>query len=295
MYGLGYGLGITQRRGVPYVGPLDGFAGQLYATSGLCRLLSAYGGPLVRMRRASDGAETDIGFVEDGGLDVAALLAFAGASSAYSTLWHDQTGNGHHGAQATGAAQPRLVNAGVLDVGPNGRPALVFSGAQYLELQSSVGFVRDVAAATYAAVSRATAASGQSVLATSTTGSAAQARSILAYSPNSTAPVFQARNTDVSTLTALTGVAVSSGAWTRLIGRARYAAGGADIAVNGTVNTGAMTPAQNTPIADTVVGVRIGQFSSGSLSLTGGMSTVVLAQSALDIAALNAALAQVMP
>lgn len=294
MYGLGYGLGITRRRGVPYVGPLDGFAGQLYATSGLCRLLSAYGGPLVRMRRASDGAETDIGFVEDGGLDVAALLAFAGASSAYSTLWHDQTGNGHHGAQATGAAQPRLVNAGVLDVGPNGKPALVFSGAQYLELQSSVGFIRNVADATFAAVSRATGGAGQTVIANSFTSTAAGTRALL-YHPSATATGFQARNTDAGALTSVSGAAVSSGAWTRLIGRARYAAGGIDLGVNGTVNTGSITPAQNTPNADSAAPVRIGAVTSNALYLTGGMSAVVLAQSALDIAALNAALAQVMP
>lgn len=272
---------------------LDPF-GPLFAVFGLTLLLVAYTGPCIRVRRSSDNAERDIGFA-GGKLDVVALLAFVGAASAYVTRWYDQTGNGHYAAQATGAAQPRIVNAGVLDVGPNGKPILVFSGAQYLDLQGATGFLRNIASATYAAVSRATAASGQCVLASSATGSTAQARSILAYSPNSTAPVFQARNTDSSTLAALTGAAVASGAWTRLIGRARYAAGGADIAVNGAVVSGALTPAQNTPNADTLVGARIGMFTSGILPLTGGIAAVVLAQSTLNVAALDAALAQVMP
>ncbi|WP_428029269.1 arabinofuranosidase catalytic domain-containing protein [Ancylobacter sp.] len=275
--------------------PLDIFAGQLYAAYGLRRLLSAYAGPCVRVRRAADGAEADIGFTATGALDTAALLAFAGAGSAFATVWYDQAGAARDASQPTGAAQPRLVTAGVLDVGPNGLPAAAFAGAHYMDVPSAAGFLRSIPVATYAVISRATAASGQAVIASSAGSSAVQARALLAYSPNATAPVLQVRTTDSSTLSSQPGAAVVSGAWTRLIGRARFAEGGIDIAVNGTTNTIALSPAQNTPDANSVIGVRIGAFTGGTLFLTGGISTVVLAQSSLDLAALDAALAQVMP
>ena len=51
--------------------------------------------------------------------------------SAFVTAWYDQSGNGRNAVQATAASQPRIVNAGVVDV-MGGRPAPVFSGAQWL-------------------------------------------------------------------------------------------------------------------------------------------------------------------
>lgn len=298
MAAFGFALDLARRRrGVASPSAaLGAFAGDLYAAFGLQRLLTAYTGPCVRVRRAVDGAEADIGFTPSGLPDVAALLAFAGAGSAYITMWHDQTGGGRHATQATGAAQPRLVNAGVLDVGSNGRPVAVFSGAQYLDVQNSVGFSRAGAASTYAAISRATAAGTQLVLSSPATSAAAQARALIGYLSDSTTPLIQARSTDTSTIASQAGATVSSGAWTRLIGRARYAAGAVDIGVNGAVSTnGTLAPAQNTPNANAAANVRIGAFTGGTLFLTGGISTVVLAESALDIAALDAALEEVMP
>ena len=52
--------------------------------------------------------------------------------SAYVTTLYDQSGNGIHATQATVANQPRIVNAGVVDVDANGKPTMVFSGSQYL-------------------------------------------------------------------------------------------------------------------------------------------------------------------
>lgn len=86
------------------------------------RLRSAYGtGPLIRVRRSSDNTEQDIGTVVDGGtgqrvLDTATLLTFAGAGSAFIRTVYDQSGRGRNFIQTTQANQPRIVNAGVLDV-----------------------------------------------------------------------------------------------------------------------------------------------------------------------------------
>lgn len=88
-----------------------------------------YGGPLLRVRRSSDNAEQDIyaSAIPDANgnrfLDTTALLAFAGVNSAFVTTWYDQSGNGRHATQTTGTSQPRIVNAGVIDL-LNNKPAL---------------------------------------------------------------------------------------------------------------------------------------------------------------------------
>lgn len=78
----------------------------------------------IRVRRSSDNAEQDIGFVGDT-LDIAALTSFAGAGSAFVTTIYDQTASGIHMVQATASAQPRVVNAGAFD------GAIVFDGVNH--------------------------------------------------------------------------------------------------------------------------------------------------------------------
>jgi hypothetical protein len=104
---------------------LDTYTGASAAYS-LRHLRTAYTGNCIRVRRSSDNAESDIGFAS-GVLDTAALLTFAGAGSAFVTTWYDQSGNGRNPTQATAGAQPRVVNAGTLDV-DGALPAVVFQG-----------------------------------------------------------------------------------------------------------------------------------------------------------------------
>lgn len=279
-------------------GAFDGLSASLYALHGVCRLLAAWKIPVLRARR-TDNAESDFyginvapWLIDSTGVSIAEWSA---GTSAYLTTFYDQTGQARHALQATGSAQWRLVNAGVLDVGPNGRPAPVLSGAQYLDIQNSAAFSRDRAALTFAAISRATGASTQVILSNCIASTAASSRTAFGYS-NSTSPFMQTRTTDAGTFATQAGAAVTSGAWSRLIGRGRYAAGAVDISVNGTIATNApMTPAQNTPNSDAAANVRVGAAAFGGAYLTGGISTVVLAQSAEDMAALDAALVSVMP
>lgn len=77
-------------------------------------LRSAYAGPLVQVRRASDNATQDINPTGAGDLDETALLAFCGSSSCYVQTWYDQSGNGINATQSTAASQPQLVNAGTI-------------------------------------------------------------------------------------------------------------------------------------------------------------------------------------
>ncbi|MBN9384320.1 MAG: T9SS type A sorting domain-containing protein [Chitinophagaceae bacterium] len=82
----------------------------------------------IQVRRNSDGLTMDIGFTGAGDLDQTALLSFVGSNSGYVTIWYDQSGNGRDAIQATVAKQPRIVNAGIIDV-QNGRPICDFNGS----------------------------------------------------------------------------------------------------------------------------------------------------------------------
>lgn len=94
--------------------PLDAYRTGIWGMYSLSKRLSAYSGPSIRVRRSSDNAESDIGFVGRV-LDTASLASFIGANSATVTTFYDQTNQGHHFVQATATKQPRIVNAGVYD------------------------------------------------------------------------------------------------------------------------------------------------------------------------------------
>lgn len=93
---------------------LDTYSGAAVAYS-LRKLRSAYSGSAIRVRRSSDNAEQDFGFVNNV-LDTASLLTFCGAGNGFVTTWYDQSGNALNSSMSTAANQPRIVNAGVLDV-----------------------------------------------------------------------------------------------------------------------------------------------------------------------------------
>lgn len=64
-------------------GLIDGFTTGLLGAWGLAKLVGAYAGSAIRVRRSSDDTESDIGF-SAGTLDTAALLAFTGSANAYA-------------------------------------------------------------------------------------------------------------------------------------------------------------------------------------------------------------------
>lgn len=107
-------------------------AGAAYSTR---KLRTAYAGSAIRVRRSSDNTEQDIGF-SGNALDTTALTSFVGANSGFVVTWYDQSGNARHITQATQAAQPRIVNAGTIDVA-NSVPTLVFDGTDDVLFNSS--------------------------------------------------------------------------------------------------------------------------------------------------------------
>jgi len=108
---------------------LDTYTGSAAAYS-VRKLRSAHSGACMRIRRASDDAETDIGFDINGDLDTAAIASHCGASAGYCVTWIDQSGNGNNATQSTAGSQPQIYNGStVLTQGT--KPALLFNGSAH--------------------------------------------------------------------------------------------------------------------------------------------------------------------
>lgn len=87
------------------------------------RLLSStYFGSCLRVRRDSDNAEQDIGFVA-GWLDEGAITTFCGASNGYVVTWYDQSEGGYDAIMTTSTRQPQIYNGSVI-LTDNGKPSL---------------------------------------------------------------------------------------------------------------------------------------------------------------------------
>jgi hypothetical protein len=89
---------------------LDSFPSAAAAYS-LRKLRSAYTGSAIRVRRASDNTELDIGFVLNQ-LDTSALTTFCSGTNGFVKTWYDQSGNARDATQTTAANQPQIVSSG---------------------------------------------------------------------------------------------------------------------------------------------------------------------------------------
>jgi hypothetical protein len=121
------------------------------------RVRNSYAGSAIKVRRSSDNAESDIGYLVTGALDETTLTTFAGAGDAFVTTWYDQSGNGYNAVQATAASQPQIVASGVV-VKEGSIPALNFDGSNHrLALSSGMGALNNVGYAALFTVCRASA------------------------------------------------------------------------------------------------------------------------------------------
>ena len=89
----------------------------------------------IRVRRSSDNAEQDIGFVlntPNALIDTTALLSFVGANNGFVVTWYDQSTTGHNFTQSTGSLQPQIVSSGSV-VTLNSVPSISMSALQFWE------------------------------------------------------------------------------------------------------------------------------------------------------------------
>jgi hypothetical protein len=83
-----------------------------------------------RVRRSSDNAEQNIGFVGND-LDTASLLSFVGANNGFITTIYEQKGTGGNLVQITAANQFQIVSSGTL-VTNNGKSSCIAAGGKYM-------------------------------------------------------------------------------------------------------------------------------------------------------------------
>lgn len=104
---------------------LDDYSGAYVALS--LRLLDCnYAGSAIRVRRSSDNAEQDIGFVSNY-LDTAGMKTFVGANNGFVVTWYDQSGNGYNATQSTAGYQPAIISSGNIYY-DTGLPSILFDG-----------------------------------------------------------------------------------------------------------------------------------------------------------------------
>jgi hypothetical protein len=88
-----------------------------------------YSGPLIRVRRASDSAQADIGFdATTHQLDLVALAAHCGASDGFIVTVYDQSGNARDFTNATPAEQPKIYDSVTGTVLSGSLPVAQFNG-----------------------------------------------------------------------------------------------------------------------------------------------------------------------
>jgi hypothetical protein len=105
--------------------PLDIYKNNLVLGFSYYKLLTSYTGYCVRVRRSSDNAEMDFGFVSNY-IDYVGILAFCGAGNGYVSIWYNQYSGGNNAVQDTNGNQPRIVNAGIFN-----SDGLYFDGVGY--------------------------------------------------------------------------------------------------------------------------------------------------------------------
>ena len=116
-------FGFRSGGGGGFVGLLNEYPNAAVAYS--LRLLdNTYTSDAIRVRRASDNIEQDIGFVNNK-LDTATLTTFCSGTDGFVTTWYDQSGNAYNATQSTAAEQPQIVSSGSVLL-ENGKAAINF-------------------------------------------------------------------------------------------------------------------------------------------------------------------------
>jgi hypothetical protein len=104
---------------------LDDYSGAAAAYS-LRKLSSSYSGSAIRVRRASDNAESDVNFNVFGELDTVSLAAFCSGTDGFVKTWYDQSGSANDATQTTTANMPKIYDGSTGVVTENGKPAVEF-------------------------------------------------------------------------------------------------------------------------------------------------------------------------
>jgi len=105
---------------------LDQYPGAEAAYS-LRLLSSSYSGECIKVRRASDDTESDIGF-SGNMLNESSLSTFCASTDCYVKTWYDQSGNTRDATQTDTTKQPKIYDStnGIITDNDNSLPAIRF-------------------------------------------------------------------------------------------------------------------------------------------------------------------------
>jgi hypothetical protein len=103
---------------------LDTYTGAAACYS-LRLMRTAYTGSAIRVRRASDNTEQDIGFNVFGELDTVSLASFCSGTNGFVKTWYDQAST-NDATQTNTASQPKIYDSVTGVVTENGKPAVFF-------------------------------------------------------------------------------------------------------------------------------------------------------------------------
>lgn len=122
---------LSQVRNNPLPGDFTNstYTSGAYVAYSLRKVIAAYNGPVVRVRRSSDNTTQD--FTADEVVN-GTLLTFVGAGDGFVNILYNQTATASMNlTQSTNANQPIIVESGVLYT-ENNRPSMKFSGSQWI-------------------------------------------------------------------------------------------------------------------------------------------------------------------
>jgi hypothetical protein len=146
-------LALTWEDVPAYLGVLDTTPGAKIGVS-IRKLRADYTGACMRVRRASNNNETDIGFDANGVLDTTALASFCTGTNCFVQTWYDQSGNGANLIQTVTSRQPQIYDSatGVILDDAGLLPALYFPGASGSSMVTTAGVTTFDAADRYVTV-----------------------------------------------------------------------------------------------------------------------------------------------
>lgn len=244
------------------------------------KLRNGYTGPCVRVRRASDDAELDVGFLPTGWLDTPTILAFSGGGAVYVRTWYSQSANSLSDMVMTNSAlQPYIVfDNGTLSATSLGYPAVHLAGGRYMSLlDPGKDLFRSVAYGAVATVVERIAVSASMEIFNMSQGAASnntRANLLLGFPTTSTLTTY-CRNAD-GAVTVAQDTTTFSGELLSLYGDFRYSEGAVQGLVNGVGDGPLYYTAGSTPDTPSMVPARIGVGLQGGQAANVYMTELIV-------------------
>ncbi|SHF05871.1 hypothetical protein SAMN02745157_1538 [Kaistia soli DSM 19436] len=209
----------------PAARPFDALnaAAPAYALHSFRKMLLTYDGPACRLRRSSDNVE--LNFAPDTLSSV--ITTWLAGATAFLVRMYDHSGNNRDLYQPSASAQPSIILSGAY-------PFADFDGSDdYIDLVNGLGFARNRAGLTVAALANPDTVAGNKAIAFwATTGGTSGTIDVGSVSGTSKASFGRTSSTQSTA-----NVPITAAAWHRMIGRADWTTPILSAQIDGTEGT----------------------------------------------------------